>query len=248
MVIVVGLLLHLDVADIVSDVAPNNLRVGMAGEADAFFAVVVWRCFRDGGAFVVLFCGRGVFVVVFLWWWSGGVFVVVRWWHLFFDSAPFFSAPLSVRMGPFDPQGKDGLAQLALHPLSKREVMDSIPRGGLLVWWCFCGGVVAFLWWWCFCGVFVVVVVVWLCFCGASCNAHSKISTRLERCPRRALGAMHGCRGCPCIWTSVWHRFRRRSKQLLPFWAGMAGGADSWRLITMVSKSPKWNYSPCKWP
>ena len=31
----------------------------------------------------------------------------------------------------------------------------------------------------------------------ALCNAHCKISTRLEGCPRRALGAMHGCRAAP---------------------------------------------------
>ena len=49
----------------------------------------------------------------------------------------------------------------------------------MAVWWCFCGGVVVFLWW-CFlvlrfCGVFVVVflrfcggvlVFLWWCFCG----------------------------------------------------------------------------------
>ena len=32
----------------------------------------------------------------------------------------------------------------------------------VVVWWCFCSGVVVFLWW---CGV-VFVVVVWWCFCG----------------------------------------------------------------------------------
>jgi len=121
-----------------------------------FFVVVVWLCFWGGGAVVFLcWCG-GVFfvvvwlcvcgdgVVVFLWWWCGGVFVVV--WCTFFQFHTFFSAPLSVIMGPFDPQSKGSLAQFALHPLRKREVMGSILRGGLLLWWwCFCGGVVAFL-------------------------------------------------------------------------------------------------------
>ena len=105
------------------------------------FVVVIWLCF-----FVVVwlcFCGG---VVVFLCW-CGGVFVVV--WcggGTFFQFHTFFSAPLSVGMGPFDPQSKGSLAQLALQPLSKRVVMGSVPRGGLLLWWwCFCGGVVAFL-------------------------------------------------------------------------------------------------------
>ena len=42
----------------------------------------------------------------------------------------------------------------------------------MVVWWCFCGGVVVFLCW-CFCGVFVVFLwwcfwggVLWWCFCG----------------------------------------------------------------------------------
>ena len=57
----------------------------------------------------------------------------------------------------------------------------------VVVWWYFCGGVV----WRCFCDP----VVVFLCWCGgvfvkkflsaqASCNAHCKISTRLEGWPR----------------------------------------------------------------
>ena len=83
-------------SDIVSDVVPSHFRAGMAGEADAFFAgrvatlsrfcgvfvVVVRRCFRDGGAFVVFFCG----VVVFLVWSCGGVFVLV-WWLCFCNGA-----------------------------------------------------------------------------------------------------------------------------------------------------------------
>ena len=166
-----------------------------------FFAVVVWWRFRDGGAFgvflcfcggvsvvgvvvwwcfcvgvVVFFCGG---VVVFLWWGGcvsvvflcGGVFVVVWWWHL--PIPHLFLAPLSVMMGPFDPQGKDCLAQLALHPLSLREVKGSIPRGFLLLWW-WCGGVFVVVWrrfcdggaFVAFCGGGVVVFVVWLCFCG----------------------------------------------------------------------------------
>jgi len=117
--------------------------------------LVVWRCFCNGAVvFLCLawwcFCGGGV-----------AVFLVAP----FFNSTPFFSAPLSVGIGPFEHEGKDSLAPLVLHALSKWEVMGSIHRGGLLLWWwCgvfFCGGVVAFLW--CFCGVFVVVA--WLCLC-----------------------------------------------------------------------------------
>ena len=116
-----------------------------------------------GGVLRWCFCGGGV--VVFLWWCGGGTF---------FQFHTFFSAPPSVRVGPFDPESKDNLAELALLALSKREVTGSIIRGGLLLrrW---CGGVflrrrggvfvmVVFLW--CFCGGGVVVFVVWLCFCG----------------------------------------------------------------------------------
>ena len=76
-------------------------------------------------------------MVVFLCWCGGCVFVMVRWCSCV--SIPhLFSAPLSVRMGRFDPQGKDSLAQLALG--SGRSWAQS-PEEAC----CCCGGVAAFL-------------------------------------------------------------------------------------------------------
>ena len=37
----------------------------------------------------------------------------------------------------------------------------------MFLWWCFCGGVLVVVFvWWCFCGGVFVVVFLWLCFCG----------------------------------------------------------------------------------
>ena len=49
----------------------------------------------------------------------------------------------------------------------------------------------------------------------------------LEGWPRWALGCCAWLGGSPCIRTSFWHRFRRRSKQFLRFWTG-------WRRTTQT--------------
>ena len=108
--------------------------------------MVVWLCCWGGGV-VVFLC--------LVWWcFCGGGVVVAP----FFNSTPFW-APAQREDGP---QGKGSLAQLALHPLSKWEVMGSILRGGLLLWR---GGIFVLVWRR-FCDGGAFVVVVWLCFCG----------------------------------------------------------------------------------
>ena len=49
----------------------------------------------------------------------------------------------------------------------------------------------------------------------------------LEGWPRWALGCCAWLGGSPCIRTSFWHRFRRRSKQFLRSWTG-------WRRTTQT--------------